>query len=57
MSKHRGKAKRIFNNMTIKRPNEKTKRRKARIKAYNTRQQSNLKAYRVNRQRQKEYAN
>jgi len=55
MSKHTGKAKRIFNNMTIKRPNEKTKRRKARIKAYNTRQQSNLKADSVSGQKLKEY--
>ena len=55
MSKSKGRAKRIFNNMTQKRPSSKNRKRKAKIKQYETRHQSNLKAYKVARQRGKEY--
>ncbi len=55
MSKHTGKAKRIFNNMTTKRPTEKNKRKKAKIKLFNTRQQSKLKARKVDKQISREY--
>lgn len=55
MTSHKGKAKRIFNNATMKRPSSKSAKRKKVIKLYETRQQSNLKAHKVARQRYKEY--
>jgi hypothetical protein len=55
MTSHKGKAKRIFNNATMKRPSSKNAKRKKAIKLYETRQQSNFKSYKVARQRDKEY--
>ena len=55
MTKSKGKAKRIFNNMTMKRASEKNKRKKERIKLYNVREQSNIQVRKTARQRCKEY--
>ncbi|CAL9960468.1 hypothetical protein VPH219E481_0052 [Vibrio phage 219E48-1] len=52
MTKAKGKAKRVFNNMTMKRPSSKNRQKKSKIKMFETRHQSNLKRLKVERGQQ-----